>query len=67
MVLKVFTTLHIWTITSGLNALTCHAVVNEKMTIEESEILLRKVEHELEHIMNSSRYHPVGNTMIATR
>lgn len=42
--------LHIWTITSGLNALTCHAVVNEKMTIEESEILLRKVEHELEHM-----------------
>jgi cobalt-zinc-cadmium efflux system protein len=42
--------LHIWTITSGLNALTCHAVVNEKMTIGESEILLRKVEHELEHM-----------------
>ena len=42
--------LHIWTITSGLNALTCHAVVNEKMTIEESEILLRKVELELEHM-----------------
>ena len=42
--------LHIWTITSGLNALTCHAVVDEKMTIEESEILLRKVEHELEHM-----------------
>ena len=42
--------LHIWTITSGLNALTCHAVVNEKMTIEESEILLRNVEHELEHM-----------------
>lgn len=42
--------LHIWTITSGLNALTCHAVVNEKMTIEESEQLLRKIEHDLEHL-----------------
>lgn len=42
--------LHIWTITSGLNALTCHAVVNEKMTIEESEKMLRKIEHDLEHL-----------------
>ncbi|WP_275427115.1 cation transporter dimerization domain-containing protein, partial [Stenotrophomonas maltophilia] len=40
--------LHIWTITSGLNALTCHAVVDEKMTIGESEMLVRKIEHELE-------------------
>lgn len=42
--------LHIWTITSGLNALTCHAVVDEKMTIGESEVLLRKIEHDLEHL-----------------
>ncbi len=42
--------LHIWTITSGLNALTCHAVVNEKMTIEESEKMLRKIEHDLVHL-----------------
>ncbi|SIT74604.1 cation diffusion facilitator family transporter [Pontibacter indicus] len=41
--------LHIWTITSGLNALTCHAIVDEKMTIGESEVMLRKIEHELEH------------------
>ncbi len=42
--------LHIWTITSGLNALTCHAVVDEKMTILESEAMLRKIEHDLEHL-----------------
>ncbi|THD33950.1 cation diffusion facilitator family transporter [uncultured Flavobacterium sp.] len=42
--------LHIWTITSGLNALTCHAVVDEKMTIEAGEIMLRKIEHDLEHL-----------------
>ncbi|WP_417890256.1 cation diffusion facilitator family transporter [Xanthomarina gelatinilytica] len=42
--------LHIWTITSGLNALTCHAVVNKKMTIKESEKMLRKIEHDLEHL-----------------
>ncbi|MEK4627572.1 cation diffusion facilitator family transporter [Solibacillus sp. FSL R7-0682] len=41
--------LHIWTITSGLNALTCHLVVNEKMTVVESEGLLKKIEHELLH------------------
>lgn len=42
--------LHIWTITSGLNALTCHLVVDGKKTIGESETLLRKVEHTLEHL-----------------
>ncbi|WP_277584919.1 cation diffusion facilitator family transporter [Psychrobacillus antarcticus] len=41
--------LHIWSITSGLNALSCHVVVEEKMTIAESEKLLRKIEHDLEH------------------
>ena len=42
--------LHIWSITSGLNALTCHAVVNQKMTIEESEKMLHKIEHDLAHL-----------------
>lgn len=42
--------LHIWTITSGLNALTCHAIVDEKMNIGESETILRKIEHDLEHL-----------------
>ncbi|MCA1028868.1 MULTISPECIES: cation diffusion facilitator family transporter [Cytobacillus] len=41
--------LHVWTITSGLNALSCHAVVEGKMTIAESEKLLHKIEHNLEH------------------
>lgn len=42
--------LHIWTITSGLNALTCHAVVDGHMTMLESEGMLRKLEHDLEHL-----------------
>lgn len=42
--------LHIWSITSGLNALTCHAVVDEKMSIGESELLLRAIEHDLEDL-----------------
>lgn len=41
--------LHIWTITSGLNALSCHAVVADELTISESESMLRKIEHDLEH------------------
>ncbi len=42
--------LHIWTITSGLNALSCHVVVDDELTIAESEQLLRGLEHELEHL-----------------
>lgn len=41
--------LHVWSITSGLNALSCHAVVNDEMTIAESEAMLRKIEHDLSH------------------
>ncbi|MRH44068.1 cation diffusion facilitator family transporter [Aquibacillus halophilus] len=41
--------LHVWSITSGQNALSCHAVVNENLSIKECQVLLRKVEHELEH------------------
>lgn len=41
--------LHVWSITSGLNALSCHAVVANEMTIAESEQLLRQIEHDLEH------------------
>lgn len=41
--------LHIWSITSGLNALSCHAVVDDGMTISESESMLRKIEHDLFH------------------
>ncbi|MFJ7371357.1 cation diffusion facilitator family transporter [Lysinibacillus sp. NPDC098008] len=41
--------LHIWTITSGTNALSCHAVVDEQLTVADSERILRKIEHNLEH------------------
>ncbi|MGX9932890.1 cation diffusion facilitator family transporter [Virgibacillus salarius] len=41
--------LHVWSITSGLNALSCHAVVGDQMSIAESEQLLRQIEHDLEH------------------
>ncbi|WP_175987147.1 cation diffusion facilitator family transporter [Bacillus sp. Marseille-Q1617] len=41
--------LHVWSITSGQNALSCHAVVSEELTICESQELLRKIEQELAH------------------
>jgi cobalt-zinc-cadmium efflux system protein len=41
--------LHIWSITSGLNSLSCHAVVDDQMSIAESEQMLRHIEHKLEH------------------
>lgn len=41
--------LHIWSITSGQNALSCHAVVDSNLTIAECQTLLRTIEHELQH------------------
>ncbi|KKB33579.1 cation diffusion facilitator family transporter [Bacillus thermotolerans] len=41
--------LHVWSITSGLNALSCHAIVDDELTIAESEGILREIEHDLEH------------------
>lgn len=65
--------LHIWTITSGLNALTCHAVVDEKMTIGESEMMLCEIEHHLQHknihhvtIQLETSDHQHGNSVLCT-
>ncbi|WP_077303222.1 cation diffusion facilitator family transporter [Virgibacillus pantothenticus] len=41
--------LHVWSITSGLNAASFHAVVDGQMSIAESEQLLRQIERDLEH------------------
>lgn len=40
---------HIWSITSSMNALTAHVVVDGSKTIYEIEGLLREIEHRLEH------------------
>lgn len=39
--------LHVWSITSGQNALSCHAIVDGGMTIDESQTLLRAIEYQL--------------------
>lgn len=41
--------LHVWSITSGHNALSCHAVVDTHITIEEGQQILDQVEHQLIH------------------
>ncbi|PKG22855.1 hypothetical protein CWS01_14305 [Niallia nealsonii] len=63
--------LHIWSITSGLNALSCHAVVDNQLTIKESERILRSIEHELEHkgsthgtIQMETATHNHGNSIL---
>lgn len=39
--------LHIWTITSGMNALTVHAVVDSNLTIAEGEKIVRALNHKI--------------------
>lgn len=39
--------LHVWSITSGLNALSCHVVVDGEMNIHESSILIANLEQSL--------------------
>lgn len=41
---------HVWTISNEMNALSCHAVVPNTMTIKEGEVLLNRLEHKLEHL-----------------
>ncbi|GGH20383.1 cation diffusion facilitator family transporter [Paenibacillus segetis] len=40
---------HVWSITSSLNALTAHVVVEGTQSVYDTESLLQKVEHRLEH------------------
>lgn len=42
--------LHIWSITSGQNALSCHIVVDGSLTVEESQMILQELEHKLLHL-----------------
>ena len=41
---------HVWTISNDMNALSCHAVVSETMSVQNCEGLLKKIEHELLHL-----------------
>lgn len=41
--------LHVWSITSGKNALSCHVVLNNQVDFHESQLILREIEHKLQH------------------
>ena len=40
---------HVWTVTSGLNAFTCRIAVDGQMRVSETNALLHDIEHELLH------------------
>lgn len=42
--------LHVWTITSGKNALSCHVALSGSTTITESQTVLQEIEHRLAHL-----------------
>ncbi len=42
--------LHVWSITSGKNALSCHVVLDGTLSIRESQPILRDIEHSLSHL-----------------
>lgn len=41
--------LHVWSITSGKNALSCHVVLNNQISFLESQVILREIESKLQH------------------
>ena len=41
--------LHLWTITSGLHALSCHIVVKGELRVCEAERIVQQLAHQLEH------------------
>lgn len=42
--------LHVWSITSGVNALSCHVVVDDSVTLSDSQKMLKQIEHDLLHL-----------------
>jgi len=63
--------LHVWSITSGKIALSCHITLNGLTTITESQAVLRQIEHNLLHqgighctIQSEDDKHPHGNSLL---
>ena len=42
--------LHVWSITSGANALTAHIVVSGELSVREAERIMAEISHEMEHL-----------------
>ena len=65
--------LHLWTITSGLNALSCHIVVAGDLCVREAECIVQKIAHELEQhgiqhstIQTESEAHGHSDSLVCT-
>ena len=65
--------LHVWSITSGQNALSCHAVVTQNLTIQDCQHLLKRVEEQLREkgighvtIQIESNEHPHEDSIICS-
>ncbi|NBD24275.1 cation diffusion facilitator family transporter [Paenibacillus glycinis] len=63
--------LHVWSITSGKNALSCHVTLDGQTTIERSQTILRDIEHRLLHlgighctVQMEDDKHPHADTML---
>lgn len=65
--------LHIWTITSGLHALSCHIVVDGSLSVAEAEQIVYEVEHQLQHqnishvtVQTENRAHGHGDDLLCS-
>ncbi len=63
--------LHVWSITSGRNALSCHVILEGGLTIRDSQPILREIEHSLIHlgighvtIQTEDAGHPHGDSVL---
>jgi cobalt-zinc-cadmium efflux system protein len=66
--------LHVWSITSGKNALSCHVVLNNQISFQESQVILREIEHKLQHlgighatIQMENEQHPHDESVVCSR
>lgn len=65
--------LHVWSLTSGKNALSCHVVLDGHLTIRDSQQILRNIEHNLLHqkithvtIQTEDLSHPHHDSLLCT-
>lgn len=63
--------LHVWSITDGRNALSCHVILAGDMTIRDSQNVLRDIEHTLIHmhighvtIQTEDDHHPHSDSIL---
>ncbi|GAB4074044.1 CDF family zinc transporter CzcD [Barrientosiimonas marina] len=64
--------LHVWSIRSGQNALSCHAVVDGHLSVYDSQKLLQTIEHEMAHkeighvtVQMESEQHPHDGSLFS--